>query len=89
VDTASCQNSADYYPRQSQQLNESGTVGLTFFVETDGTFSDVKVERSSGYRRLDQAAPRVLATCKARPAMKEGKIERGQAKLDVGFRQPD
>ena len=83
VEAKSCSNSEDYYPRQSKQLNETGTVVLRFFVEADGKLGTVVVERSSGYRRLDQAARRLLETCRFKPAMVQGKIDRGPATLEV------
>jgi len=86
VEVKSCPNSGDYYPRQSKRLNEAGTVVLRFFVEADGKLGTVEVERSSGYDRLDTAAQRLLQTCKFAPAMVQGKIARGSAKLEVVWR---
>jgi len=44
------------YPPQSKRLNEQGDVILNLLVEADGRIGDVKVEKSSGYPRLDEAA---------------------------------
>lgn len=56
---------------------------LRFVVEADGTLGNVEVARSSGFRRLDQAARRLLETCKFKPAMVQGRIERGSTTLEV------
>jgi len=58
-------------------------VVLRFFVEADGSLGPVEVQRSSGYRRLDQAARKLLETCKFKPAIVQGKNERGPTTLEV------
>jgi TonB family protein len=45
-----------HYPLVSQMRNEEGTVGLKVSVTELGRVSDVVVENSSGYPRLDNAA---------------------------------
>ena len=47
---------SDYYPDLSRRLNESGDVLVRYDVEADGTLSNIKVEHSSGFERLDRAA---------------------------------
>lgn len=44
------------YPAMSHRLNEQGAVRLDIRVEANGTASNVKVVRSSGFPRLDDAA---------------------------------
>jgi TonB family protein len=44
------------YPLLSVALNEQGSVILDFLVRPDGSITDVKVSRSSGFARLDGAA---------------------------------
>jgi TonB family protein len=44
------------YPAESMRLEESGTVRVKALVEADGLPSQVKVEGSSGFERLDRAA---------------------------------
>ncbi|MFM7503003.1 MAG: energy transducer TonB [Betaproteobacteria bacterium] len=83
IDSKTCSNSDEFYPRQSRQLNETGTVVLRFVVEANGTLSSVDVEKSSGYRRLDQAARKLLETCKFKPGMVNGKLEKSSATLEV------
>ena len=44
------------YPAFAQRHNIEGVVRVTFIIEVDGTFSDIKITRSSGNRMLDDAA---------------------------------
>jgi TonB family protein len=46
----------DDYPLLSNALNEQGDVILDFLIGPDGKVSDVKVAKSSGFARLDDAA---------------------------------
>jgi protein TonB len=55
--------SADYlhnpppqYPPLSQRLREEGTSVVKVLIGTDGRAQDAKIEKSSGFPRLDQAA---------------------------------
>ena len=70
------------YPAAALRANEVGTVRLSFLIETDGRVLDSKVERSSGYRRLDEAARAALSLCKFRPATVDGRPERARARID-------
>jgi len=79
IDSKTCSNSDEFYPRQSRQLNETGTVILRFVVEVNGSLSSVDIEKSSGYRRLDQAARKLLETCKFKPGMVNGKLEKSSS----------
>ena len=83
IDSKTCANSLEFYPRTSHQLKETGTVVLRFVVEVNGSLSSVDVEESSGYRRLDQAARKLLETCKFKPGMVNGKLEKSSGTLRV------
>ena len=61
------------YPPASQNDGEEGTVTLRFIVQPDGSVSDIRIARSSGYRRLDAAAVRSLRRAKFQPATCHGK----------------
>ena len=50
------------YPLASQMLNEQGKVGLKIMLTEQGTMTDVVVEQSSSYSRLDEAAVRYMKT---------------------------
>lgn len=63
------------YPSASRRMEEEGAVGLRFLVGTDGKVIQSEIEKSSGYKRLDEAARAGLAKCLFRPAMVDGKPE--------------
>jgi TonB family protein len=60
------------YPSESARLNEEGTVQLKFSVGVDGRVIDSAVEKSSGFRRLDEAARQSLSKCTFKPGTKDG-----------------
>ena len=60
------------YPSASKRLTEEGTVQLKFLVGVDGKVIDSAVEKSSGFRRLDEAARQGLSKCTFRPGSKNG-----------------
>src|SRR5688572_7003375 len=78
VDQRACEKPV--YPSASIRANESGVVLLSFLIDVNGTVLEGKVERSSGYRRLDDAARAGLALCKFKPATVDGKPERSWAR---------
>lgn len=61
------------YPLTSQNEGEEGTVTLLLAVQTDGSISDIRIARSSGYPRLDTAAQKALRNIKLQPATCHGK----------------
>jgi protein TonB len=69
------------YPSQSRRLQESGTVQLRFYVGTDGKVIESTVEKSSGYKRLDEAARLALSKCQFKPGTVDGKPEASWANL--------
>ncbi len=80
VDAKSCDEPP--YPAASLRGNETGTVRLRFLIDVDGKVLDSKVERSSGSRRLDEAARAGLSLCKFKPATINGRPERSWERLD-------
>lgn len=46
------------YPPTARRLGQEGTVVLLIFVQPDGKVGDVKVHKSSGFDKLDEAAVR-------------------------------
>lgn len=79
VDARACAKPA--YPPASIRANETGVVTLNFLIDFDGKVLESKVERSSGHRRLDEAARAGLGMCKFRPATIGGKPERAWARI--------
>ena len=73
VNVAQCEKPE--YPSASKRMEEEGTVALRFLVGTDGKVIQSEVEKSSGYKRLDEAARAGLSKCQFRPATLDGKPE--------------
>lgn len=80
VQAASCEKPE--YPPASRRANETGTVLLNFLIDTNGKVLESKVERSSGHRRLDEAARAGLELCNFRPATVDGKPMRAWARIE-------
>lgn len=75
------------YPQESMDANEQGRVLATFVVEKDGSISDVKIAKSSGFDRLDAEAVRVIREMPAWiPGKHEGEVVRARFVLPVYFR---
>jgi protein TonB len=55
-DAAALNNPPPPYPRLARTLGEQGRVLLDVYILADGSVGQVKLHRSSGYARLDQAA---------------------------------
>ena len=84
VDASGCPKPA--YPAASIRANETGLVTLTFLIDVDGKVLESKVERSSGHRRLDEAARAGLGICKFKPATVDGKPERAWARIQYDWK---
>lgn len=69
------------YPPGSKRMEEAGIVVLRFLIDVDGSVVESKVESSSGYPRLDEAARGALALCSFKAGTVGGKAERSWAKL--------
>jgi protein TonB len=60
------------YPRQAQRKRQEGTVTLLADVRADGTVDGCRVETSSGFPLLDDAALAVLPTWRFKPRIVAG-----------------
>jgi protein TonB len=69
------------YPPVSERLQEEGTVTLKFLISENGQVLSGAVEKSSGYKRLDDAALAALSLCKFRPATLDGKPKQDWSSL--------
>lgn len=71
------------YPRASLRNEETGTTVLLVTVGGDGTVTDVKVDKSSGFRGLDNAvrAQLMSGSCKNKPGTVDGKPQVTQSKV--------
>jgi protein TonB len=84
VNAAQCEKPE--YPSASRRLEEEGTVHLRFLVGIDGKVMQSEIEKSSGYKRLDEAARAGLAKCQFRPATVDGKPEQAWASMRYTWR---
>lgn len=60
------------YPKAALMNEEEGMTTLSLFVNTEGTVTDSKLEKSSGFKDLDKAAQKGLSDCKFKPGTKDG-----------------
>jgi len=74
------------YPSASKRLEEEGTVQLKFLVGVDGKVIESAVEKSSGYRRLDEAARAGLSKCQFKPGTVDGKPQQSWASMKYTWR---
>lgn len=84
VNAANC--AKPEYPSASRRLEEEGTVTLRFLVGIDGKVIQSEVEKSSDYKRLDEAARAALSRCQFRAATVDGKPEQGWATMKYTWR---
>jgi protein TonB len=68
------ENCRDDYPFFSRIFSDEGTTELAFIVAADGTVSNVKVSKSSGSDRLDDAAVDCVSKWHYRPAIKDDQL---------------
>lgn len=69
------------YPPSSRRNGESGAVVLRFLIDTDGRVIESRVDTSSGFERLDEAALNGLALCHFKPGSVDGRPERSWARM--------
>src|SRR3954469_24970671 len=84
VNAASCDKPE--YPPAARRANETGTVLLNFLIDVNGKVLESKIERSSGSRRLDEAARAGLELCNFRPATLDGRPQRAWARIEYVWR---
>jgi protein TonB len=74
------------YPKASLMNEEQGVTSMAFLVNADGSVSDSKLEKSSGFKGLDKAALKGLAACKFKPGTKDGAPAQTWAKVDYAWK---
>ncbi len=74
------------YPEASIRLNEEGSVILALYVTPQGTVSDAKVEKSSGFPRLDEAAQRASLRYRFVPGKQGGQPAAMWHRIKITFR---
>ncbi len=70
----------------SERMGEEGTVTLRILVSAEGKAQRVEIEKSSGYRRLDEMARNSAAACSFEPATINGKPQQALGILPYQFR---
>ncbi|WP_158253655.1 energy transducer TonB [Chromobacterium alticapitis] len=73
------------YPERSRQLGEEGVVWLNVRVDANGRALSVELARSSGFRRLDQAALDTVSRWRFEPARRGGAAVASRLSLPVRF----
>ena len=79
-------NPKPVYPKESRRRREEGAVRLAVLVGRDGTAREVRVEKGSGYPRLDEAALAAVRCWEFVPASRGGVPEDAWYSLTVTFR---
>jgi protein TonB len=77
------------YPTLSRRSGEEGTVLLSVEIHPDGTHGAIRMVRSSGHWRLDQAAARALERATFIPAKNDGKPVASRKQIAFIFRLVD
>lgn len=76
------------YPAESSAAREHGTVYLIVEISAAGRPDSVKLERSSGFERLDRAAMEAVRRWRFNPAVRDGKPVPARVSLPVRFQLP-
>lgn len=84
VDARACEKPP--YPAAALRANETGVVQLNFLIDVDGKVLESNVARSSGSRRLDEAARQGLSLCKFKPGTTDGKPEKSWARIEYQWK---
>ena len=74
------------YPKASLMNEEQGTTSMSFLVGADGSVSESKLEKSSGFKGLDKAAIKTLSACKFKPGSKDGAPAQTWTKVDYAWK---
>ena len=77
------------YPFFARIFGDEGTTELSFVVGADGTVSGIKVARSSGSDRLDDAAVDCVKRWHYRPALKDNELVDSPMTVSVAWNLAD
>ena len=61
------------YPQASLNAQEEGVVALSFLVDANNSVKESRVDKTSGYKRLDNAARDALSLCKFKAGTENGR----------------
>jgi len=82
VDATRQSNPSPLYPRGSLRRNEQGKVILELLILADGSVGEVRIEQSSGFKRLDRAAMKAVKRWRYIPA------QQGDKAIEYWYQQP-
>jgi len=78
------------YPAQAKRMGEFGTVELLLYILPNGKVQDAKISRSSGFKRLDDAAVQeALRAWRLLPMRENGVAVAGWGAIAITFRLTD
>ncbi len=77
------------YPASSKRLEQEGVVGLLLYVGADGRVIEGKIEKSSGFPALDNAALKEARTYRFLPAEDKGVPIAAWHRINLRFRLED
>src|SRR5690606_5009584 len=73
------------YPRASERMREQGRVVLRVLISPQGEVSDVKVQSSSGHKRLDNSAIKAVKQARFKPYTENGIAYPAMADIPFDF----
>jgi periplasmic protein TonB len=76
---------APQYPRESSRRHEYGTVVLRVLVDPSGRATQIQIERTSGFGRLDEAARQAVEKALFRPYEVNGVRQAAQVLIPIEF----
>lgn len=79
-------NPAPRYPMESRRDHEEGTVRLRVLISAQGTVEEVKIAKSSGFDRLDDAALSAVRKWRFRPGTQAGTPVEAVGFLSIPFK---
>jgi protein TonB len=83
------ENCRDDYPFFARVFDREGTTELAFTVLADGTVSNVRVAKSSGFDSLDDAAVDCVSEWHYRPAIKDNQLVDAPINVKVNWNLHD
>jgi protein TonB len=78
-------NPPPIYPEESRRRGEAGKVVLLVSIDESGGVSELKIDSSSGFERLDQSAVRAVKSWRFQAATKGGIAVSDRVKVPVVF----
>lgn len=88
-DASYLNNPAPLYPSLSKKYGEQGIVLLDVYVNISGGVDQIRVNKSSGFARLDNAALTTVKKWRFVPAKKGGQLENSWVQVPINFKLED